>query len=333
MDLFSSLSESWRLERIRALVDVPDIQGSMLRRLAATLDGKQEAADAMMAIARILSPAEIELILEDCLTGREYPARCLTALAPFLSAAQVERALDGIGGAFSDRDSAFEQLVVRLAELGEPDAAIARIAQASDLSEAQHITILTSLALKVPDNRLAAIGPVARPYSVASQAVRARGALVPWLTDSVAGTIVKAAAALDGDFNRVTVLSEMLPNLSAREGVVAAEALIVAMPALLENPRLREFNLVRKSLRGISKLLVESYSTGLADRATSLACHERLWPSSQFTLLLELASSIGAHTSEVLKRAIGLAKGQPELASRFKELLSVGARPRARPFA
>jgi len=337
IELFGELSTEQRITVLRELAASPTVSASLLRGLANTLMEEQDRLEARAAIARVLTAAELDEVFSTCCARADdsVRSRIMADLAPYLSVAQTQCALDMLGKAdwFDpyqfDLDS-LKALVVRLADLGEPDEALRRVSQLHDgISESPRAEVLASLAAHLPDQYLPVVLAATRPDSIAIARVHTRATLIPWLPPETVDDIVSEACGLTDPLARIRVLSEIIPALTVEHLCDVGKVLVASVQHVFPSSSLDQDSLdlehvLRQGFRILSQLLDRCPSAEVAEQALALAQGEDVSSAGQVALLVDLASVGGTanHVQTALAIAVHIAEEDLELTSILTEGLS-----------
>jgi hypothetical protein len=214
-----------QIEVLRVLAARARRPAPALLAVAKAVPGPRDRLRAQAAIASALTPADIAATLA-ALTGADAApdAGALAELASHLTAAQARTACDAltdpnlVGGW-----GAVTALAVRLADLGSPDEALARVINTADPTQLNLPEALATLAPHLPERLLPAAQAAVQPSAAAEERVTARTALLAHLPAGRAADVIAQAAALDHPAHRARALA---PLVGA--GHTEAEALLTA---------------------------------------------------------------------------------------------------------
>jgi hypothetical protein len=218
------LSPYHRTEVVRALAAHADRPAPTLLELAEAIAEPRDRLRAIAAMAPALTPADIAAAFAALISPNALlDTGALADLAPRLTADQARTALDTLTEAsLLDRD-AVTALSARLAELGAPDEALARVAHIADPAQLFRPEELATLARHLPERLLPAVRAAVQPSTPAEERVAARTALLTHLPAGRAADVIAEVASLNYPAERVRALA---PLVAA--GQPTAEPLLTA---------------------------------------------------------------------------------------------------------
>src|SRR5207248_1875311 len=121
-------------------------------------------------------------------------------------------------------------LLVRLARLGEPDEALARLAELDDMWEYDRAKVLAALAPELPAELLPRARDLVQPDTIALARLRTRASLV---AAQPAGTLEREAERLPDAYDRLRALMAIFDGTRSEQ---AAAGILAALRATLAHP-------------------------------------------------------------------------------------------------
>jgi hypothetical protein len=221
LDQVRRLGPHYRIEVLRALAANASRPAPALLALADAMRDQRDRLRARAAMALALTPADVAATLAALTSTDASDANALAELAPHMTADQARTALDTLADPDLGEWDGVTSLAVRLAALGAPDEALARVADSADPAQLDRPKALDTLAQHLPERLLPAVRQAVQPSAPAEERVAARTALLAHLPAERAAQVVTQAAALDHPVTRVRALA---PLVAA--GHTAAEPLL-----------------------------------------------------------------------------------------------------------
>ncbi|MGY1776808.1 hypothetical protein ACI8AV_13185 [Geodermatophilus sp. SYSU D00804] len=274
------LSPPNRIEVLRKLAARASHPSPALLGIAEAVPDLRGRLRARTAIAPALTRAEVADTLT-ALTGLNEPdSMALAELAPHLTAAEVRRVLNTLPSSFWNGD-AITALAVRLAKLGSPEEALARLAEAADPAQLYRPEALATLAAHLPERLLPAVRAAIQPAAPAEERVSARLALLARLPVDRVPAVVAEAAALEHPSERAMALAALVAAGQAQ----AEPLLISALRETAASRHAKRASIALKAVQLVAHVAVE-VSEGLI-----AAVHELPFPRHRLQALLALACS------------------------------------------
>jgi len=313
------------VNQLRALANSPEAPPALLRKLADAATDEKVRLQARAIIARALTDAEIDDLVDTCLKPGSSPSKdVFTDLGPHLSIEQVRRMLDYIGKPDILNIDPYKTLIGRLAQLGESDEAFERVNALSDTYERSRAEVFAYLADHFPPGDLRRIMRAVRPENVGVERIRARASLLRWLPEQRAEAILSEACALKDPLDQLRVLNEMGADFPTDKLDGLTDALLNALKGSAPSPSLDRDHLLRKGFRVLSELLKRQPSHALTERAVKAACSPKWTAQAHLMLLMDLAvaGSGVCDITLILGRALEIAGTNPDLLSVITEGLT-----------
>jgi hypothetical protein len=253
LEQVARLSSYYEIEVLRVLAARAGHAAPALLAVAQAVREPRDRLRAQAAIAPALTPADMAATLAALIGADAAPdADALTELAPYLTAAQARTALDALTDPNLGGWSAVTALAVRLAALGSPDEALARVTDTADPAQLYLPKALATLAPHLPERSLPAVRAAAQPSAAAEERVAARTALVAHLSAGRAADVIAQAAALGHPAYRARALA---PLVGA--GHTEAEALLTAALRDTYASRLDRDKIALQAVRAVAAADVE----------------------------------------------------------------------------
>jgi hypothetical protein len=289
--LLASVRPEEHIAAVRELSSAGAVPDKLLREVAAASTTEYNRNAVRAVIAGILPAPEVESLLRELIADKSWWRNGLLDLAPKLPVELVRTALEHPGG---DRSSeAYVALLARLAELGYPHEAIARVARDKSLSSMTRAKVLAALAAHVPDDAMNEIALSVRPRSNLQQRGGAISALLPFLPVSRVSQIVKSMSSCEPVADRLSVLTALMDRLSPSQLPELYPALLDSIRKGITEERRGPDAAVTRAFNVLSYALRRSPSDLVADQAVAAVLGADIERKRQLDLLLGLAATSG----------------------------------------
>jgi hypothetical protein len=313
------------VNQLRGLANSPEAPPALLRRLADAATDEKVRLQARAIIARSLTDAEVDDLVDTCLKPGSSPSKnVFTDLGPHLSIEQARRVLDYMGEPDIFNTDPYKTLIGRLAQLGQTNEAFERVNALSDTYERSRAEVFAYLADYLPPGDLRRVMRAIRPARVSIERVKARASLLRWLPEQRAEAILSEACALKDPLDQLRALNELGADFPTNKLDGLADALLDALEGSSPSRSLDRDGLLRNGFRVLAGLLKRRPSPALTGRAVEAACNPKWSDQAHLMLLMELAAAGSGvcDITRILGRALEIAGTNPALLSIITEGLS-----------
>jgi hypothetical protein len=296
------LEPYYRIEALGAMARVPGAPADALRAAAEEMSDD----DRRRALAAILPAVDTTAV--DEILGPAPDLQGMEHTAPYLSRQQTLRVLNAargrsLSGLDYDRLGA---LLVRLAQLGDPDEALMRVGELQHVSGYDRRKLLAAVVPELPPALLPHARKLVQPDAEPVARLLARAHLLASLPAARREQIATQAEQLPAALDRVRVLTAIVPLLSAEQRTRAGTALLNALEASIEHPSLDRRALHQAAWRCLSE----------APPAAALAAASALEDlDDRFAALLALAPTVPAAATLIVEMTVGHPKAVAYLIS------------------
>jgi hypothetical protein len=325
IELLGVPDQTYFVIQLRGLANSPEVPPSLLRKLAAAATDERVRLEARAIIARALTDAEVEDLVDTCLeTDSSFSWKLFTDLSPYLSIEQVRRVLDHMAEPDIFSIDPYKTLLGRLAQLGQSNEAFERVNALYDILDSSRAEVLAFLAGHLPPGDLHRVMKAIRPQSVSVERIMARTLLLRWLPEQKAVEIFSEACGIQEALDRLRTLTEMAVDFPTNEIDHLAQALLNALEESFSSPSRDRDQLLIEGFRALSVVLKRRPLFFFAERAVEAAC-DRTWSSeTKLVLLMELvaAGSGVCNITQILAKALEIAGQNSALLSIVSQGLS-----------